>query len=504
MGTELLGNLALGLATAVTLQNLLYCFLGVLLGTLIGVLPGIGPVATIAMLLPITYALEPDLRPHHAGRHLLRRPVRRLDDRNPGQSARRGLLDRNLHRRLPDGAAGAGRPGAGDRGHRLVRRRHDRDDHLCPAGGTAGGHCDAIGPAEYFALMVLGLVGAVVIAHGSVLKAMAMVIVGLILGLVGLDVNSGELRFTFGVTELYDGIGFIALAVGVFAIAEIVTNLQQGEKREVFTDRVGSLMPSREDLKQSAMPIARGTLVGSLLGILPAGGAVLASFAAYAVEKRLATDPSRFGKGAIEGVAAPEAANNAGAQTCFIPMLTLGIPPNVVMALMIGAMMLHNIQPGPQVMTKNPELFWGLIASMWLGNLMLVVLNLPLVGIWVRLLSIPYRLLYPAIILFCCIGVYTLSNSIFDVRLIVLFGALGYLLAKIGCEPAPMLLGFILGPMMEEFFRRALLISRGDFIVFVESPISAGLLAIAMALLVSMSLPVIAKWRGKVIAAQDV
>jgi TctA family transporter len=248
------------------------------------------------------------------------------------------------------------------------------------------------------------------------------------------------------------------------------------------------------------MPIARGTLVGSLLGILPAGGALLASFAAYAVEKRLATDPSRFGKGAIEGVAAPEAANNAGAQTCFIPMLTLGIPSNVVMALMIGAMMLHNIQPGPQVMTKNPELFWGLIASMWIGNLMLVVLNLPLVGIWVRLLSIPYRFLYPAIILFCCIGVYTLSSNIFDVRLIVLFGALGYLFAKIGCEPAPMLLGFILGPMMEEFFRRALLISRGDFIVFVESPISAGLLAIAIALVVSMSLPAITRWRGKVIA----
>ena len=269
------------------------------------------------------------------------------------------------------------------------------------------------------------------------------------------------------------------MAVGVFAIAEIVTNLEQKEKREVFTDKVGSLMPSRDDLRQSAVPIVRGTLVGSALGILPAGGALLASFAAYAVEKKVAKDPSRFGKGAIEGVAGPEAANNAGAQTSFIPMLTLGIPPNVVMALMIGAMMIHNIQPGPQVMTKNPELFWGLIASMWLGNLMLVVLNLPLVGIWVRLLTLPYRLLYPAIILFCCIGVYTLSNNTFDVRLVVLFGAFGYLLAKIGCEPAPMLLGFILGPMMEEFFRRALLIERGDFMVFIDRPISAGLLAAA-------------------------
>jgi TctA family transporter len=358
------------------------------------------------------------------------------------------------------------------------------------------------GPAEYFSLMVLGLIGAVVIATRSALKAVGMVIVGLILGLVGIDVNSGAQRFVFGITQLLDGIGFIVVAVGVFAIAEIVTNLERKEKREVFTDRIGRLMPSGADLRQSAAPIARGTLVGSVLGILPAGGALLSSFAAYAVEKKVANDPSRFGKGAIEGVAGPEAANNAGAQTSFIPMLTLGIPPNVVMALMIGAMMIHNIQPGPQVMTKNPELFWGLIASMWLGNLMLVVLNLPLVGIWVRLLSLPYRFLYPAIVLFCCIGVYTLQNNTFDVSMVLLFGALGYLFAKIGCEPAPMLLGFILGPMMEEFFRRTLLISRGDFMVFIERPISAALLAAALALLVSMSLPAIARWRRQAIAEQ--
>jgi TctA family transporter len=350
--------------------------------------------------------------------------------------------------------------------------------------------------------MVLGLIGAVVIANRSVLRAIGMVLVGLILGLVGIDVNSGASRFTFGLTQLLDGIGFIGLAVGVFAVTEIVMNLEKKDTREVFTDKVGKLMPSRDEFRQSAKPIARGTLIGSMLGILPAGGALLASFASYAVEKRLAKDPSRFGKGAIEGVAGPESANNAGAQTSFIPMLTLGIPPNVVMALMIGAMMLHNIQPGPQVMTKNPELFWGLIASMWLGNLMLVVLNLPLIGIWVRLLSVPYRLLYPAIILFCCIGVYTLSNNTFDVRLVVLFGAVGYLFAKIGCEPAPMLLGFVLGPMMEEYFRRALLIERGDFRVFIERPISAGLLAAALALLVSMSLPAIAKWRQRAVAEQ--
>jgi TctA family transporter len=355
------------------------------------------------------------------------------------------------------------------------------------------------GPAEYFSLMAFGLIGSVVIAHGSTLKAIGMVLVGLILGLAGTDVNSGAHRFAFGLPELYDGIGFIAIAVGVFAIAEIVANLEQRGHREVFTDRVGGLMPRRDDLRQSAFPIARGTLVGSVLGVLPAGGAVLSSFASYAVEKKLAKDPSRFGNGAIEGVAGPEAANNAGAQTSFIPMLTLGIPPNVVMGLMIGAMMIHNIQPGPQVMSRNPELFWGLIASMWVGNLMLVVLNLPMVGIWVRLLSVPYRLLYPAIVLFCCIGVYTLSNNTFDVYLVLLFGAAGYLLGKVGCEPAPMLLGFILGPMMEEFFRRALILSRGDFMVFVERPISAGLLAGAIVLISSMSLPAFAKWRHRAI-----
>ena len=496
------GNLALGLATAVSVQNLFYCFVGVFLGTLIGVLPGIGPVATIAMLLPITYALPPTaalimLAGIYYGAQyggsttaiLVNLPgeassvVTCLDGY---QMARRGRAGPAL------AIAAIGSFIAGTAATLICALL------AAPLAAVA----TQFGPAEYFSLMVLGLIGAVVIANRSVLKAIGMVLVGLILGLVGIDVNSGAQRFTFGVTELLDGIGFIALAVGVFAVTEIVMNLEKKDTREVFTDKVGKLMPSRDEFRQSAKPIARGTLIGSMLGILPAGGALLASFASYAIEKRLAKDPSRFGKGAIEGVAGPEAANNAGAQTSFIPMLTLGIPPNVVMALMIGAMMLHNIQPGPQVMTKNPELFWGLIASMWLGNLMLVVLNLPLIGIWVRLLSVPYRLLYPAIILFCCIGVYTLSNNTFDVRLVVLFGAVGYLFAKIGCEPAPMLLGFILGPMMEEFFRRALIIERGDFRVFIERPISGGLLAVAVALLASMSLPAIAKWRQRAVAEQ--
>ena len=496
------GNLALGLATAVSLQNLFYCFVGVLLGTLIGVLPGIGPVATIAMLLPITYALPPTaalimLAGIYYGAQyggsttaiLVNLPgeassvVTCLDGY---QMARQGRAGPAL------AIAAIGSFIAGTVSTLICALL------AAPLAAVA----TRFGPAEYISLMVLGLIGAVVIANRSVLKAIGMVLVGLILGLVGIDVNSGAQRFTFGVTELLDGIGFIGLAVGVFAVTEIVMNLEKKDSREVFTDKVGKLMPSRDEFRQSVKPIARGTLVGSVLGVLPAGGALLASFASYAVEKRLAKDPSRFGKGAIEGVAGPEAANNAGAQTSFIPMLTLGIPPNVVMALMIGAMMLHNIQPGPQVMTKNPELFWGLIASMWLGNLMLVVLNLPLIGIWVRLLSVPYRLLYPAIILFCCIGVYTLSNNTFDVRLVVLFGAVGYLFAKIGCEPAPMLLGFILGPMMEEYFRRALVIERGDFRVFIERPISAGLLAAALLVLVSMSLPAIAKWRQRAVEEQ--
>jgi putative tricarboxylic transport membrane protein len=500
MAGDLLGSLALGLATAASVQNLLYCFLGVLLGTLIGVLPGIGPVATIAMLLPITYALPPT-----AALIMLAGIY---------YGAQYGGSTTAILVNLPGEASSVV---TCIDGYQMARQGRAGPALAMAAiasfaAGTVATLICALlaaplakvathfGPAEYFSLMVLGLVGAVVIAHRSVLKAVGMVIVGLILGLVGTDVNTGTQRFTFGVTDLFDGIGFIVVAVGVFAIAEIVTNLERKENREVFTDKVGSLMPSRDDLERSVLPVARGTLVGSVLGILPAGGALVASFAAYAVEKRAAKDPARFGKGAIEGVVGPEAANNAGAQTSFIPMLTLGIPPNVVMALMIGGMMIHNIQPGPQVMAKNPELFWGLIASMWLGNLMLVVLNLPLVGIWVRLLSLPYRFLYPTIILFCCIGVYTLSNNTFDVALVVLFGALGYLLVRIDCEPAPMLLGFILGPMMEEFFRRALIIERGDFMVFFNRPISACLLAAALLVLASMSLPAITAWRRRAIA----
>jgi TctA family transporter len=351
------------------------------------------------------------------------------------------------------------------------------------------------GPAEYFSLMVLGLIGAVVLASGSLIKAIGMIVLGLLLGLVGTDVNSGAARYSFDIPELTDGIGFVSIAMGVFGFAEIMNNLEQKEKRETFLDKVTSLWPSKQDFKRMMPSILRGTGIGSLLGVLPGGGAPLASFAAYSLEKKTSKYSDEFGKGAIEGVAGPESANNAASQTSFIPLLTLGIPPNAVMALMVGAMTIHNIQPGPQVMTSNPALFWGLIASMWIGNLMLIILNLPLIGVWVKMLSIPYRHLYPAILVFCCIGVYTVNNNNFDVYMTAIFGIIGYLFFKLGCEAPPLLLGFVLGPMMEENFRRALLIARGDYTVFLTRPLSLGLLVAALALVVIVALPAVRKTR---------
>jgi TctA family transporter len=359
------------------------------------------------------------------------------------------------------------------------------------------------GPAEYFSLMVLGLIAAVVLAHGSILKALAMVVFGLLIGMVGTDVNSGVARFSFDIPELTDGIELAAIAMGIFGFGEIIANLEQGEQREVFTRKVGRLLPSGPEFRASVAPIARGTALGSFLGLLPGGGSVLSSFTSYALEKKLSRTPERFGKGAIEGVAGPESANNAGAQTSFIPMLTLGIPTTPTMALMIAAMMIHNIQPGPQVMTSNPTLFWGLITSMWIGNLMLVILNLPLIGIWIRLLTVPYRLLYPAILLFCCIGAYSINNNVFDVYVTLPFAILGYVFRKLDCEPAPLLLGLVLGSLMEEYLRRAMTISRGDWSVFVTRPLSATLLAIAVALLVAVLLPAIAKKREEAFAEDE-
>ena len=495
---DLINNLSLGFSVAFTLQNLLYAFVGCLLGTLIGVLPGIGPVATIAMLLPATYGLPPVaalimLAGIYYGAQYGGSTTAILVNL-PGESssvvtvidgyqmARKGRAGPAL------AAAGLGSFFAGCVGTLILAAFAPPLTELALN----------FGPAEYFSLMIVGLIGAVVLASGSLVKALSMILLGLLLGLVGTDVNSGVARFSFDIPELTDGIGFITIAMGVFGYGEIISNLSQPEEdREVFTGKVDGIMPTMEDFKNMIPAVIRGTALGSALGILPGGGALLSSFAAYTIEKKTKLKPGEvpFGQGNIRGVAAPESANNAGSQTSFIPLLTLGIPPNAVMALMVGAMTIHNIQPGPQVMTSNPELFWGLIASMWIGNLMLVILNLPLIGIWIKLLTVPYRWLFPAIVLFCAIGVYSTNNNSFDIWMVAIFGLIGYLFIKLGCEPAPLLLGLILGPMMEEYLRRALLISRGNWSVFVTRPLSASLLAIAVVLLVIVLLPSISKKR---------
>ena len=503
---ELINNLSIGFGVAFTGINLLYCLIGCVLGTLIGVLPGIGPVATIAMLLPATYALPPVsalimLAGIYYGAQYGGSTTAILVNL-PGESssvvtvidghqmAKRGRAGPAL------AAAGLGSFFAGCVGTLILA-------------GFAPSLTEVafkFGPAEYFSLMVLGLIGAVVLASGSLLKAVAMIVLGLLLGLVGTDVNSGVARFSFDVPELTDGIGFVAIAMGVFGYGEIIANLSKPEEeREVFTAKVTGLFPTKEDFKRMAPAVLRGTALGSALGILPGGGALLSAFAAYTIEKKTKLKPGEVpvGKGNIRGVAAPESANNAGSQTSFIPLLTLGIPPNAVMALMVGAMTIHNIQPGPQVMTSNPELFWGLIASMWIGNAMLVILNLPLIGLWIKLLTVPYRFLFPSIVLFCAIGVYSTNNNTWDIWMVAIFGFIGYVFYKLSSEPAPLLLGFILGPMMEENLRRALLLSRGDWSVFVTRPISVGLLAAALLLLVIVLLPAVKSKREEAFVEVD-
>jgi TctA family transporter len=501
---DLFNNLALGFGVAFTFQNLIYAFIGCLLGTLIGVLPGIGPLATIAMLLPMTYKLtDPTsalimLAGIYYGAQYGGSTTAILVNL-PGESSSvvTTLDGYQMARRGRAGAAlsisAIGSFFAGTVATFLLAA------FAPPLAEVAF----KFGPAEYFALMVLGLIAAVVLANGSILKALAMVVLGLLLGMIGTDVNSGVARFSFDVPELSDGIEFAVVAMGMFGFAEIITNLEQRENREVFTSKVGRMLPTLQEFKRSIAPIVRGTALGSLLGILPGGGAVLASFSTYAMEKKISKRPEEFGKGAIEGVAGPEAANNAGAQTSFIPMLTLGIPTNPVLALMVAAMMIHNIQPGPQVMTSNPKLFWGLIVSMWIGNLMLVVLNLPLIGIWIKLLTVPYRVLFPAILLFCCIGSYSLNNNVFDVFMTIPFAILGYVFKKLDCEPAPLLLGFVLGKLMEEYLRRAMTISRGDWTVFFTRPLSATLLGIATVMLIVVFMPAIAKKRKEAFAGDD-
>ncbi len=498
---ELLDNLALGFQTALTFQNLAYAFLGCLLGTLIGVLPGLGPSATIAMLLPVTYALPPVsalimLSGIYYGSQYGGSTTAILVNL-PGESSS-VVTAIDGYQMARKGRAGVALATAG-----ISSFAAGCFATLVLAGFAApmAELAFKFGPAEYFSLMILGLVGAVVLASGSLVKAVGAILLGLLLGLVGTDVNSGVARYSFSVPELTDGLNFVALAMGLFGFAEIASNLEQGEHRETFTNKVTNLFPTKEDFKRMIPAAARGTALGTLLGMLPGGGATLSAFASYTVEKKMSKRPEEFGHGAIEGVAGPEAANNAGAQTSFVPLLTLGIPSNVVMALMVGAMTIHNIQPGPQVMTSNPDLFWGLIVSMWIGNAMLIILNLPLIGLWVKLLTVPYRYLYPAILVFCSIGVYSINNNVFDVFQAAGFGLIGYIFAKLSVEPAPLLLGFVLGPMMEENLRRAMLLSRGDFSTFFTRGLSLGLLVAAVLLVVLVALPAVSKTRE--VAFQD-
>ena len=492
---ELIANLGIGFDAAFTLSNLLYCLLGVTIGTLVGVLPGLGPIATIAILLPVTFTLPPVaslimLAGIYYGAQY-------------GGSTTAILIN------LPGEATSVATTLDG---HAMAKQGRAGPALAAAAIGSffAGTFATFLlagfapplaelalkfGPQEYFSLMLLGLVASIVLAHGSLLKAVGMILLGLLLGLIGADVNSGTQRYTFDIPELADGIGFVVVAMGMFGLGEIVSNIETESTRMAVIKSVTGLWPTREDFRRMIGPILRGTAIGSVLGILPGNGALLGSFSAYSIEKKISKTPEQFGKGAIEGVAAPESANNAGAQTSFIPMLTLGIPSTPVMALMIGALIIQGIQPGPTVVTEQPALFWGIIVSMWIGNVFLVILNLPLIGVWVRLLSVPYHLLFPVILVFCAVGVYSVSNSTFDVYLMALFGLLGYVLNKLDCEPAPMMLGFILGPMMEEYLRRAMILSRGDPATFINRPLSATMLAMAIVAMLIVLLPNIRRTR---------
>jgi TctA family transporter len=500
---EVLGNLALGFETALSLQNVAFCFLGVLLGTLVGVLPGIGPTATIAMLLPITLKLSPEtslimLAGIYYGAQYGGSTTAILINL-PGESSS-AVTALDGYQMAKQGRAG---PALATAALSSFFAGTVATIIIAIFAPPLTDVALSFGAPEYFSLMVLGLICSVALAHGSVIKALGMIILGLLLGSVGTDIYTGTPRFTMGYLELADGLNFVAVAVGVFGIAEILRNLEDESDRQVMVKRVTGLLPTKADLKAMIAPAIRGTALGSALGILPGGGAILAAFAAYTVEKKVSKTPERFGRGAIEGVAGPEAANNAGAQTSFIPMLTLGIPSNPVMALMIGALIIQGIVPGPNVAVEQPALFWGIIASMWIGNVLLVLLNLPLIGLWVKLLTVPYYVLFPAILAFASIGVYSVNSNPFDLYSMAAFGLLGYLLSKLDCEPAPLLLGFVIGPMLEEHLRRAMIISRGDPMVFVQRPISAVILGLAVAVMVVVMLPSVSKKREQVFVEED-
>ncbi len=500
---DIFDGLLLGFSTATTFTNFVYCFLGVLLGTAVGVLPGLGPIATISMLLPFTFGLPVDTAlimlagifygSQYGGSTtaiLMNLPgeassvVTTLDGH---AMAKQGKAGRAL------AAAALGSFFAGTVGTLFI----------VVSAPLLASLALTFGPAEYFSLIVLGLITSMVLASGSLLTAFGMALFGVLLGMIGTDVNSGAARFTFGTPHLLDGLDFVVVATGIFGLGDVLANLEDERSRAAGVAKVSSLFPTREDWRRMTAPVLRGTGIGVLLGVLPGAGVLLASFSAYALEKKVSRHPEEFGKGAIEGVAAPEAANNAAAQTCFIPMLTLGLPGTATMALMIGALVVQGVQPGPEILTQQPSLFWGLVVSMWLGNLMLLFLNLPLVGMWAKLISVPYHYLFPMICVFVAIGVYSINNSVFDVYMMALFGVLGYFFRKVGAEPAPLILAMILGPMAEEYLRRALLISHGDASVFFTSPLSLGTLIVAALLLLSIISPRFRKVREEGLQEAD-
>lgn len=503
---ELFPNLYLGFDVALSWQNLLYCFMGVFLGTMIGVLPGIGPLATISMLLPITFNLDPVaaiimLAGIYYGCQYGGSTTAILV-KLPGESAS-VVTCLDGHEMARQGRAGPALAVAalasffaGTVGTILIAQ----------FGPALAEVALKFGAPEYFSLMVMGLIAAAVLASTNMLKAIAMIFLGLLFGIVGTDVNSGMSRFAFGLPALTDGLNFTVVAMGLFGFAEILSNLEKGTDtatRGLLTQRITHLYPSGQDIKRSVLPVLRGTAVGCFFGTLPGAGPTISAFSSYAMEKKFSKRPEDFGKGAVEGVAGPEAANNGAAQCAFIPTLALGIPGSATMALILGALTIQGIAPGPQVMTQRPDLFWGLIASMWIGNLMLVVLNLPLIGLWVRLLRVPYRILFPAIFVFMAIGVYSLNNQALDIYATIAFGLLGYVFIKLAVEPAPLILALVLGPLMEENLRRALLISRGDPTVFFTRPISAAFLIATILLLVAMVLPAVRRKRAEAVAEPE-
>ncbi|MCT8989712.1 tripartite tricarboxylate transporter permease [Chelativorans sp. SCAU2101] len=500
---QLFDHLALGFSISFSFQNLLLCLLGCLVGTLIGVLPGIGPLATIAILLPLTYSVDPVgalimLAGIYYGAQYGGSTAAILVNM-PGEASS-VVTTLDGHAMAKDGRAGKalgiaaiGSFIAGTFGVLVVAAL------ATPLAAIAL----SFTAAHFFALMVLGLTLAVVLAGGSLLKAGCMLVIGVTMALVGADPLTAEPRLTFGLQTLYDRFDLGIVAMGLFGIAEILRNLELQHKRPAITPVVGKLLPDRKDFRQSAGAIGRGSVLGAILGILPGNGVILSSFASYALEKRIAKDPSRFGKGAIEGVAGPEAANNAGAQTAFVPLLTMGLPATATMALMAGAMTLHGVLPGPQMMDQHPDTFWGVVTSMWLGNAMLVIINLPLIGIWVRLLRVPYRLLFPAIVFVCCVGIFSVGLQPAHVIQVAIFGLAGYLLSKLRLEAAPLLLGLVLGSLLENNLRRGLVLARGDVIAFLSDPLTLSLLALSIVIIVTAILPAVAQRRVEIPAVDD-